>query len=351
VTAGSANSARARNRIGQAVGRFLASVVIGCLVCLGAPLCLATKAAADPVRKVEFVITDPRITESSGLASDPSNRVYWTFNDSDKKGVLYALNRSGRTVGTLRYSATPTDVESIAYRDGRLYVGDTGGNRQERTSVTVYEFKEARPDNSEQPFRELTFSYPDGAHDTEAMMVAPDGRLLFVTKGPEGGIIFAAPANPTEASPNQLSRVGDAPQYVTDATYLTDGRPVLRSYVGVFVLDPTTFEVVARDATPGLKQGESVTKPLTGSGLLIGTEGEKSEVLRVPVPVAVGRMPTITPSPATPSPIPTASASPPPDQQSSGLGINLPLVIGAGAAIAAGTITLVVVARRPRQSP
>ncbi|MFT4295308.1 MAG: hypothetical protein QM582_07840 [Micropruina sp.] len=325
--------------------RQVAAPVIGAMMFCASVGLVQPVATADQERQVEFVITDDRIAGSSGLAADPVNQVYWTMNDVGDPGVVYAVDKSGKTVGTLRYDAAPTDVESIAYSDGRLYVGDTGGNREKRPVFTVYEFTRPRPDNSVQPFRALRFSYPDGPHDTEAMLVDSHGRFTFVTKGAEQGLIFTAPAQLSSTEPNPLTQVGEAPQYVTDGTVLADGRMILRNYVAVFRLDPASWQIVAAAGTPPLKQGESVTAPLRGRGLLIGSEGKESEVLRVPVPTTLGRLPTIANSPAVePSASATPSASPeqhPDSGQTTGL-----FVYGAGGLLVAAGLATVFLRRR-----
>lgn len=319
--------------------RRAAALLTSAMLFCGSVALVQPAAIADTERPVEFVIADDRISGSSGLATDPVNRVYWTMNDVGDPGVIYALNRAGKTVGTLRYDAAPTDVEAIAYSNGRLYLGDTGGNRQKRTVITVYEFTRPRPDDSRQSFRTLQFSYPDGPHDTEAMLVDARGRFTFVTKGEERGEIFTAPAELSDSAPNPLTRVGEAPQYVTDGTVLADGAMILRSYVGVFRIDPATYQLVAGAGTPSLKQGESVTAPLSGSGLLIGSEGKRSEVLRVPVPSTLGVLPTIAP-PESPAPSESATPSPQPEQPEPSHSPG-PLVYGAGALVLiAGLVTL-----------
>ncbi|MFT4216291.1 MAG: hypothetical protein QM619_03780 [Micropruina sp.] len=292
--------------------RWLTAPVVGVALCCGSATLAQPTALADQESHVEFTITDDRIAQSSGLVSDPVNRVYWTINDIGDPGVVYALNQSGKTVGTLRYDAEPADVESIAYSKGRLYVGDTGGNRQKRTVITVYEFNRPRPDDSVQAFRALQFSYPDGPHDTEAMLVDSAGRFVFVTKDAEHGAIFRAPTTLSGSEPNPLTRVGEAPQYITDGTVLADGRMILRNYVAVFQIDPASYGVTAAAGTPPLKQSESVTAPLSGRGLLTGTEGKQSEVLRIPVPTTLGVVPSITP--ATPRPSGSVKPSPQPVQ-------------------------------------
>ena len=64
--------------------------------------------------------------------------------------------------------------------------------------------------------------------------------------------------------------MGDAPAYVTDGTVLADGSIALRTYVSVEVVDPGSYEVTARAATPAQKQGESITTTIDGDGTARG---------------------------------------------------------------------------------
>jgi hypothetical protein len=104
--------------------------------------------------------------------------------------------------------------------------------------------------------------------------------------------------------------VGDAPAFVTDGTVLPDGRFGLRTYVSVEIVDPDSYEVVARAATPAQKQGESITTTFDGKDLLIGSEGKRSKVLRIDIPTGLDGAPTASASPPTTEPSPTASPSP-----------------------------------------
>lgn len=313
------------------------SLVVACVMGATTPLA----AEADGTKTVEFVISDARITQSSGLATDAINGVYWTMNDVGDPGVVYAVDNNGSTRGVLNYDAEEGDIEAIAFNDGCLYVGDTGGNRTPRNSVVVRRFEAPRSDGSTQAFQSLSFVFPDGDHDTEAMLVAASGRIAFVTKDAVHGGIYLGPEQPSTVSPNPLVRVAQAPQYITDATYLPDGRIILRSYVGLYVLDPSTYRIVAQGPTRGLQQSESVTVPLIGSGLLIGSEGKDSEVLRVPVPSGMEPVATIGAS-ATPTDTSASSrAGTEPEQDQASVstwpwwpvGLSMLLVVGGASTV------------------
>lgn len=297
-----------------ATTRALRAILAGAAATVLMGWSAATPAAAETV---EFTISDERIIESSGLATDADNQRYWTVNDSGDMGIAYALDDRGEVTGTLQFRAQPVDVEAVAYHDGRLYVADIGDNSADRDFVTVYFFDDAEPTAQPVVYKSYDFSYPDGAHDAETLLVDGDGRLFIVTKGVKGGI-YAAPTSPSRQGVNDLERVGDAPAFVTDGTVLSDGKLALRTYVSVDVVDPTSYEVTARAATPVQRQGESITTTFDGDALLLGSEGKKSKVLRVDVPTTIGDAPTpaespaatSSPSPAETSASPTASKKP-----------------------------------------
>ena len=295
----------ARRRATSALTALVAITVLGWSATI--------PAAADTV---EFTIADSQITESSGLATDTDAERYWTVNDSGDGGTAYALDDQGETEGTLEFRVDPVDVEAIAFHQGRLYVADIGDNRARRDSVTVYFFDDAAPSADPVVYKAYDFSYPDGPHDAETLLVDGDGRLFVVTKGAQGGI-YAAPAAPSRQGVNQLERVADAPAYVTDGTVLSDGRFALRTYVSVEIVDPDSYEVVGRAATPAQQQGESITTTFDGKHLLIGSEGKRSEVLRVDIPAAVGEVPSSSASPPDAEPSPTATGGQDPSDGSS----------------------------------
>ncbi|SDD89514.1 hypothetical protein SAMN04489747_2002 [Auraticoccus monumenti] len=267
------------------------------LLLVGVPLV----AAAD---EVELTIDDPAVTESSGLARDTVAGLYWTVNDSGDTSRVVAVDPTGEVQGEVTYDAAVVDVEAVARTPDGLYVGDIGDNGGDREFITVYRLTMPTP-GATSTYNAWDLRYADGeARDAEAIAVTPEGRLLVITKEQEAGV-WAAPATPTGQGMNTLERIGDAPSWVTDATVLDDGRIVVRGYLSVSVLDPEDFSVVASAPLPLQPQGESLTQSLDGEALLVGSEGRRSQVLRVPVPEAV------TEDVQNPSAPPTGSSSEP----------------------------------------
>ena len=149
-------------------------------------------------------LRSPRVTESSGVAVSRSHAgVLWTHNDSGDRPYVYATDLEGRDRGALLVpGARAIDWEDIALgpcptrRGDCLFVGDVGDNLEARPFVTVYAVPEPAPPVSPADTLRTTrapavlrLRYPDGAHDVEAIYVAPrDGALFLVSKGRSGGI-------------------------------------------------------------------------------------------------------------------------------------------------------------------
>ena len=313
---------------------------------LGLPLLLAvlflaivpTVAGAEDT--VAFTIKDARITESSGLATDPAGSLYWTVNDSGDRGVAYGIGLDGTVQGTLNFRAQPRDVEAVAVHEDRLYVADIGDNSGQRDFVRVYYFTNPRANGLTVTYHAYDFSYPDGPHNAEALLVNESGRLFVVTKEREAAI-YEAPAKPDREGVNELEKVGSAPSNVTDGTFLPGGeRIALLTYSSVEVIDATSYEVVVSAPIPDQPQAESLTLSLDQTSLLVGSEGKKSKVYSVPVP-----------SEATPTPSPDGSADPgaesdvPEDAANSGQsqrGTLLALGLAGFVALVAGTVVALV---------
>jgi hypothetical protein len=197
----------------------------------------------------------------------------------------------------------PYDPEALAPgagADGRpaLFLGDTGDNEGQRANVSVFEFPEpAKLGDTTVVPRWYRFTFPDGPHDAEALLVGPDGRIMIASKEIFGAGLYRAPARPVtkDRGTNRLTKVATVPGLVTDGAYLPDGRFVLRTYSSVFLYDRPGHEIAQADLPPQ-QQGESVAAD--ADRLLVGSEGVHSQVLAVPVPVAAGSTGSSSPSPS-----------------------------------------------------
>ena len=254
------------------------------LLLLGVVLLAIVPTVAASEDTVAFTIKDTRITESSGLAADPSGNLYWTVNDSGDRGVAYGIGLDGTVQGTLNFRAQPEDVEAVALSGDRLYVADIGDNDGQRNFVRVYSFLGPRANGLTVTYHAYDFSYPDGPHDAETLLVDESGRMFIVTKGQDAAI-YEAPANPKRRSVNELEKVGSAPSNVTDGLFLPGGeRIALLTYSSVQVIAATNYKVVISAPIPEQPQAESLALSLDQSSLLVGSEGKRSKVYSMPVP-------------------------------------------------------------------
>jgi hypothetical protein len=310
---------------------------VGLLLLAGVLLAMtATVAAAEDT--LAFTIDDARITESSGLAPDPVGEIYWTANDSGDRAVAYGIGLDGTVQGTLNYRAEPRDVEALAVHGDRLYIADIGDNNGRRDSVRVFFFNNPQANGLTVTYQAYDFSYPDGPHDAETLLVDDSGRLFIVTKG-ENAAVYAAPAEPDREGVNKLNKVGSAPSGVTDGTFLPDGdRIALLTYDSVRVLDASTYEVLSKTPIPAQPQAESLTLSLDQESLLVGSEGKRSNVYAIPVPTGASATPTPSEDPSAEADVPEDRTDAIQNQKGTLLAIGLAGFV----ALVAGTVVALV---------
>lgn len=259
--------------------------------------------------EVAFTFRDAAIVESSGLVA--RDGLVLTVNDSGDSGRVFAVDpATGETVGVTRWDDGPRDVEALAPAGpGEVWVGDIGDNRGVRDSVEVLRVPVGRGERTVQPER-FELVYPDGATDAETLLSVPGtGRLVVVSKGILGGVVYRAPLRLDPEGPNRLEAVGSALPIATDGAFLPDGRHlVVRNYGRAEVLTWPGLEKVGSFDLPAQEQGEGLSVDEDGE-LLISTEGAYADVLRVRLPRELREALAATPSP-TLSPTSSPGASP-----------------------------------------
>jgi hypothetical protein len=172
----------------------------------------------------------PRIKEASGLAlSRRTSGVLWTHNDSGQP-VLYAIDTSGTLRGRVGVpNATVVDWEDVTAAHcpsgDCLYIADIGDNDRSRSAITIYRVPEPQPaDAHTAPPEVFTASYPDGAHDAEALFVVDDA-LFVITKDDAGILYRISPGGPGKVKAERIGELGMA--RVTDADVSVDGKTVV----------------------------------------------------------------------------------------------------------------------------
>ncbi|MGY1841028.1 MULTISPECIES: hypothetical protein [unclassified Modestobacter] len=322
---------RTRSRAGRrclADGALLAVPVAVLLAFLPASAALAEGAAPS----TRCTITDPRLPEISGLAS--AGETLLAMNDGGDRAEVFILDAACAVAEVRSGSVDPYDPEDLALgADGTLWLADIGDNNAARETVALIGL---RPDGSTTLTR---LTYPDGAHDAEALLLAPDGTPYLVTKEVLGSSGVYRPDAPlADGATVSMTRVvglgftltgtpggpvGRAGQLlVTGGAVSADGQRIaLRTYTDAYVWTLTGSDVAGalsgapvRIALPESPQGEAIAFAANNRDLLVVSEGLPAQVALVPVPgePAPGSLAEAAPSAGPAGELVTAARGVPP---------------------------------------
>ncbi|PWI16323.1 hypothetical protein DI272_20740 [Streptomyces sp. Act143] len=274
--------------------RALLGVVGACALLVLTGAAPAVAADGDGKGDQDFTIEDSRITESSGLAASHQHPgIYWTHNDQDTGSYLYAVDSgTGKTVAriTLAGVGQQRDVEAISIGpDNQIYVGDIGDNDGVSWPyVWIYQLPEPKK-LVDQTIRakQYVVKYTDGSRDAESMIVHPKtGRVYIIDKQEDGGHLYEGPAKLSTSGTNVFKPTTAVDLWATDAAFSPDGQHLaVRGYFGGIWYDWNGGDLKkeGRLSVP-LGQGESVSYSADGTKLMLGSEGEGSEVVAQDAP-------------------------------------------------------------------
>ncbi|MFI5843277.1 hypothetical protein ACIA8K_26555 [Catenuloplanes sp. NPDC051500] len=280
-------------------------------------------------------VGDGRLAELSGLAATADG--YVTVNDgADDPAArrIFFLDAACDVARAVAYPSEPRDTEDLALApDGTVWVGDIGDNDSVRETVGLWRLA---PGAKQPELRRHT--YPDGAHNAEALLLDGDGTPIIVTKDPIRAGLYVADGDvlrkagsfriPDTSTANPFGFAGRL--VVTGGAVSPDGtRVVLRTYADAFefpVVDGDVVKAVTegtpeRIPLPNEPQGEAITYSPDGKALLTVSEGDDQPILRY-----ASVVPAPSPS-ASPSPSPSAEAAPAQDSTTARI------VVAAGAGV------------------
>ena len=276
------------------------AVVLGVVLPLaGAGVATAEEPGAPVVR---CSVTEQALSEISGLV-DLGDRMLVMNDGGDRVGVT-VLDAGCQVLETRTADVDPYDPEDLALAaDGTLWLADAGDNNASRATVAMIAL---RPDGFAVVHR---LSYPDGAHDSEALLLAPDGTPYLVTKEVLGSSGVYRPTGPLSAEATvPMERVatvnmtltgtaggpvGRAGQLlVTGGAVAGDGHALaLRTYTDAYVWPLVGSDVAGalagtpvRTALPESPQGEAISFTADDQQLVVATEGVPGDVVVVPMP-------------------------------------------------------------------
>jgi len=252
--------------------------------------------------------TPPVLSELSGLAASRRHPgIYWAHNDSGNAFAIYAVRETGAVEAAFSIvGATGRDPEDIGVGpctrgDARtcIFVADTGDNLRTRDHVQIVRVVEPETLRTGPLIADtFPFTYPDGPHDAEALLVDPrTAELYLLTKSIVSlGDLYRVELDPRRhvaravhlGSPS-LGRAYDG--MVTAASvHPSATRILVRTYARLWEFrkpGATSIADVLLTGTPRAVptarqlQGEAVSYTADGTGYLLGAEGERSPLVRV----------------------------------------------------------------------
>ncbi|MBC9226151.1 hypothetical protein GL325_07455 [Aeromicrobium sp. 636] len=328
-------------------GLLLALIVV---VVVASLIDRADAAVAEPVT----TLSDPRITESSGLAvSTAEDDLAYTVNDSGNAAEVFAVDlTTGAVVGVTTVRAQFRDVEALALRDGTLWIGDIGDNRAERGDLALYAIEEPGRTTATVDARRFPVSLEGGPADVEALLAPPESdRLQVVTKSLADATVLTLSEDDLDVGrTTEFDQTASGlPALVTDGAYSRDGsRVAVLSYGSLWSIDPADWSVVGSGSLPPLEQSETVAF-VSDDAVLVGSEGADSPLYRLALPSggAATRDPDTV---ATATPEPTSSSAPVTgaDEASDDVVDGRTLVVGGIGAAGLVAVLVFLVVRRGR---
>lgn len=259
----------------------------------------ATSNSFDKGKKLAEV-KSKRLEEASGLAASASHKGhFWTINDSGNKAEVLMVNDKLEILITCLLPVKNRDWEDIAVGPGPvegrsyIYVAEIGDNLAMYPYKHIYRFKEPIFGPSEKvsitDFDTITFKLEDGVKDTEALMIDPKTKNLYVVSKRENPVYVYELTYPysTRDTLTAKKTVSIPHSQIVAADFSSDGKEVLmKNYENVFywslgeepLLEALgkTPAIVEYDKEP---QGEAITFAKDGSGFYTISEmvkGEKS---------------------------------------------------------------------------
>jgi hypothetical protein len=244
------------------------------------------------IGKSNGLIDNSQINEASGLAASETNPgTLWTHNDSGNKPQIFLIDSEGKHLATVNFPyLTNRDWEDIAVGPGPetgasyVYIGDVGDNFGQHELKYIYRLKEPRIKAQRKPLSieiievdSVKFKLPDGNRDSEAIMIDPLNKDIFVFSKREESVnlyLLPYPQSTTETMTAQF--VSQIPfTQINAAAISPEGNEILiKNYIHVYYWrrqkNETIKDALKRKpfAPPYITepQGEAITFDRNGKG-------------------------------------------------------------------------------------
>lgn len=237
-------------------------------------------------------LSTPGLREASGIAQsrrDP--KVIWAHNDSGYGAYLFAFDHQAKGLGRVVLNKVRAydweDMASFMWRNEPwLLIADTGDNAARRKSYVFYLIRE--PELGEKKPGQLlkvdvdakvTFKYPDGPADTEAVAVDEQaGKIYLLTKRQRPPRIYSLPLPAYPRSDERPDkRPAETGNVVIDATFETVLHPLPRATVQDLLNHPKIGWYQAQPTAMDFsKEGDFAVVKTYGYGYRFARSGQQS---------------------------------------------------------------------------
>ena len=248
-------------------------------------------------------LTDRKLEEASGLAASAANPgLLWTHNDSGNPAVVYLVDENLDILLACRLQGIRNrDWEDIAVGPGPdpdrkyVYVADIGDNNARHEIKYIYRFEEPTFDGQRKgeiaitAFDTIAFRLEDGKKDTEAIMIHPRTKNIYLVSKREKPVHLYELKYPFDrGAVLTAARVTSLPfTQIVAAGISPDGDQILmKNYDHIYYwkVDGDAIGEAVKQKPEVLKyteepQGEAIAFNLDGSGFYTLSEkitGEKT---------------------------------------------------------------------------
>ncbi len=266
------------------------------------------------------------VENSTAAMSMTQPGIFFTINDSGNDPLLFALDTANKDRGVWRVtnannsdweaaSVGPCSAGAIAWC---VYIGDVGDNEATHRSRRIYRVAEPRAMaaagvDSVQADK-LTYEYPNGPQDVEAMYVSRNADIFLIAKRPRldpserhplPALVYRLPASAWLEKGRVVAEVmdslpiapGSAPfRLITDASLSPDAKHVaVRTYMQLYVFDTDSATGRVNHSVPPAVcnlltvdevQGEGVTWVDNHGRFLFTTEGHRAPIALADCPIS-----------------------------------------------------------------
>ena len=333
----------------------LAVLAVALLLGLAVPAQAAGAQPAQPAKPAnKCTMKNPALAELSGLYADKDR--WYAVNDGGEKATVVVMKKDCTVERNIVGQTDPFDIEDLGRaKDGTFLLADGGDNDLERTTAALIALT---PQGKSTLYR---LKYPDGKHDSEALLVGANGAPYFITKDVGNAGVYSPIRQLKSPGPTPMKKVAtiklaatDTPggpvpgpigsRTITGGAVSADGTVVaVRTYTDAYLYAAPDKDIVKALATkpvrvplPNEAQGEAIA--FEGDGSLVSASEKVGQPIRLVAKAVdlVGEGET-APAEGASSQKPPASAAPAP---APGLASNnnvekqgIPIVPAAGVAV------------------